>query len=152
MEVFNLRLNNRRLVLSVFLAGTLIGASASVAFAATATSNPYNYGPVNGYSYYNEASVSSDSGLVEANTSASNVSPVNVPTGYIGVAEALFNSSNQVITTRDWIYNNIPAVGIGYSTSGISTSGTYYSKGYSQAFNGSGYTMYNTNRSPNINY
>lgn len=63
----------------------------------------------------------------------------------------LYNDSGQLKAYIDYVYNSVSAVGIGYSTSDYTVSGTYYSQGFTKAYNGDGYDLQSTYRSPNIN-
>jgi hypothetical protein len=63
----------------------------------------------------------------------------------------LYNSNNQLVDYSDWYYNGTSVAGISRTKSGNSYAhGYYYSKGQTAAYNGSGYTVYNTFQSPNL--
>ncbi|MGD0855703.1 MAG: hypothetical protein ABSA18_07835 [Dehalococcoidia bacterium] len=137
-----------KMVLCAFVVGIIL-ASAPAAFAGLAYSNPIYYGPIDGYSYYNEALVYTGSGLAYAETLESNQGSGNVPTGYMGCLARLYNSSGTLVTNTPWEYNSQPMLSFAAYTNDIYTSGTYYSSGIASAYNGNGYTPYYTYQSPN---
>jgi hypothetical protein len=120
-----------------------------VAMAATAYSDWGYYGPFSGYSYKNQASVSND-GRLYAGTSVSTQDGSAAPTGYMGVQARLFNSS-QLCDYTIMDYNSGPAAGMGLATEDSCGAGTYYSAGFTEAYNGNGYNNYSTFESPRIN-
>lgn len=138
-----------------FLLGILFVASATAAFAATAYSPYKYYGPYAGYSYMNRASVVSQSGTgVGAYTWVSNQDSSNVPTGYIAAWAGLYNTSGQIVASSgNWIYNDQPLNGMMISSEIYNSSGSYYSYGYTAAYDGNGYSdPITTYLSPTINY
>lgn len=143
---------NLKTAVLAFIVGILFATSTATVFAATATSSWGYYGPYLGYSYKNQAMVS-DNVRLYASTTAANQATGNVPTGYMGAKAMLYNSSNQLIDFTSWYYNNGPANSLSVPTLGSGfSSGTYYSKGMTAAYNGNGYNQYYTFQSPNINH
>ena len=142
-----------RFLFSTFVVGALLGSVMSVAFAATATSSPKSYGPILGYSYVSSATISNDTNLyglarVERSTTAT------VPTGYMGVKARVYKSTG-ICLESGTSYNSSATNGQGVTTTiGAPDcgSGTYYGKGQTEAYNGNGYDVYNTNQTPNINH
>lgn len=120
---------NLKVAACAFIVGILFALSATVVFAATATSPWGYYGPFLDYYYKNQASVTSDYPPgVYAITKAAQDGTSNVPTGYMGVKARLYKSDALVAST-DWRYNSVPANEIQTGTQNITGSGTYYSKG-----------------------
>lgn len=147
-----MKLTNRKTIVSTFLAGTILGASATAAFAGTAVGISRTDGPYNGYTYSSESSVSSYSGKVRATTSMSNVAETTVPTGYMGISAILYSDSNKTIQLKNFVYNPSPAVGVGYSTDEFTISGAFYSQGYCKAYGSDGnYSVWETYASPKVN-
>ncbi|EGW38524.1 hypothetical protein [Desulfosporosinus sp. OT] len=142
-----------KVAITSFLLGILFAASATTAFAAYASSPYYNYGPVLGYSYKNEATVYNGSGAY-AGTYVQTQDLATVPTGYIGIWAGLYDSSGQCVeSSGNWAYNSQPLAGMSILSSTTYNSGTYTSKGYSAAYNGNGYSgPYQTYTSPALNY
>jgi len=136
-----------------FLVVFLLSASAGAVLAGTASSNWFNYGPVNGYYYENAAIVVTGSSGAWATTIAETSNKQTVPAGYVGAQARLYNSEGSLKLSSNWMYNSSSNVtGVQPSTSIYTTRGTYYSSGFSQAYNGSGYNNYGTYRSPNQTY
>lgn len=121
--------------------------SNGTAFAGTALSNKKTIS-ASGYSYEIYAEIYTSSSLAVARTSISSLSG-NVPTGYMGILMRLYNSSGTLIKSSDWHYNSMPASGMNGPVSYSTTSGSYYSYGKAQIFNGNGYDEYSTYISPN---
>lgn len=144
---------HRNVVVRAFIVGILFGISAIVAFAAYAESNWRYYGPINGYSYKNQAVVTNDFGYIAAETYVSNQAWAQVPTGYMGARARLYNSSGTLRASSNWFYNSQPvmSIGVGIPCNQCS-SGTYYSRGLTAAYNGNGYTENTTFSSPNIQH
>ena len=143
---------NFKAAVIAFLLGILFSASATAAFAATATSPWYYYGPYLGYSYQNQAEVDSGSG-VWATTYVQTQDSSTVPTGYVAAWAGLYDSSGQVVeSSGNWIYNSEPVGGMSVLSPSYYSSGAYTSKGYTAAYNGNGYNSFTTYTSPAINY
>lgn len=145
----------KKIVPSILTVGVVAGLITGVVFAASATSNSKNIGPVNGYSYTTVAEVRSPTGVyIDANTSMVKQTSGTVPSGYMGVKARLYKSTT-LCKASDPTYNNSAVSGIngnvelGFSGCG---SGNYNSKGVAYAYNGNGYTSYDTNVSPNISF
>ena len=143
-----------KLAVCTFMLGILIAIGAIVASAADAYSSWGYYGPILGYSYKNQAEVTSNYlGTLGAITYVDTQDYSNVPTGYMGVKAQLYNSSDNLVAFSDWSYNNSEAWGWNQGAACSSCgSGIYYSKGVTAAYNGNGYNTYYTFQSPNINY
>ena len=137
-----------------FTIGILFSASVTVAVAATGTSPWYYYGPYQGYSYQNSASVTSSyPNGVWADTHVKTQSGATVPAGYMAAWSGLYNSSGQLLqSSGKWLYNLAPLAYMGISSDEWLASGAFYSKGYTAAYNGNGYNTFNTYQSPSINY
>jgi len=159
MSVRPIRLMKRPLLFktcaSMFACGVLLGIGSEV-FAGVANGTMGYYGPIDGYSYENQATIYTfASGLgqgASAQVYAQNQAQANVPSGYMGAYAQLWNSSGALIESSGWIYNNGPAYQQDASTGTYTTHGTYYSTGFTAAYNGNGYTTYSTFRSPNQTY
>jgi hypothetical protein len=137
-----------KVALCAFVVGIAL-AGAAAAFAGLAHGNPIYYGPIDGYSYYNEALVYTGGGCAYAETLESNQGSGNVPTGGMGCLARLYNSSGALVTNTPWEYNSQPMLSFAVFTNDIYTSGTYYSYGIASAYNGNGNTPYYTYVSPN---
>lgn len=142
---------NFRIAVSTFIVGILLGLS-TAAYAATATSINGYYGPVLGYSYLNNATVS-DNLRVWADAWVETTGSAAVPTGYMGVQARLFKN-DALYASTSMSYNSSSAYGISNVTQGGQSfpSGTYYSKGVTAAYTGTGYSTYSTFQSPSINH
>lgn len=152
---------NKKLKVSISLIVgiLLLGVFATVAFASgTAYSNWYNYGPLNGYSYKNQSIVKSinhtptDPGTLEAGATVSNRQNVSVPTGYMGAQAWLYdNNTGALVSSGGWLYNGAPTPSFTQWTSNCNwaTSGhNYYGSGWTKAWSGSSYWIYQTNNTP----
>jgi hypothetical protein len=140
-----------KVLLSTFIVGVIFGTITSVVLAATATSNPGYYGPINCYSYVNSATVTNDNTLY-ASARVNNQALGNIPTGYMSVKARLYKSTT-LCAASDPFYNPSPANGISANTAiggPDCGAGTYNSKGLTEAYNGNGYDLYSTFVSPNI--
>lgn len=138
-------------ILSI-MAGILIGTSASIVMAATATSPWGYYGPILDYQYRNNADIVIDTYLKRAGTKVEVYPSGTVPIGYIGYQARLYKSNGDLVSSSNWGYNPYVVGGVftaTYFPEG-SSSGYYYSKGLTSAYNGNGYTVYNTFQSPNL--
>ncbi|MHB9094618.1 MAG: hypothetical protein ACYC21_08080 [Eubacteriales bacterium] len=142
---------NLKVTVCAFMVGILMSISAVIAYAATAESPWGYYGPYLNYSYQNKASIVTGSSSVSAYTDVQNQAFANVPTGYMGAKAMMYNSSNSLVAQSDYRYNTQPLYSMSQSTS-ITTHGTYYSKGLTQAYDGNGYVTYTTFASPSLNY
>ncbi|MFS0728351.1 hypothetical protein [Paenibacillus sp. 1P07SE] len=140
-------------LITTLVAGIIFGASMTPVFAAIANSNYGYYGPHNGYSYRNQAQVETGTyllGLTRALTQDNSYAPA----GYIGVRARLYKDS-QLCYSTNMVYNHVAAQGYNATTQIYSDgcgSGTYHSRGESAAFNGTGYNVYNTFITPNLNH
>lgn len=143
-------IRNFKVSICSFLVGILLSMGALVAYAGVANSNYVSYGPVFGYTYKNQASISTGGTSAAAYTWVQNYDYANVPAGYMGAKARMYNSSNVLVAQSDYLYNSSSSYGFNQMTM-RSASGTYYSKGLTQAWNGSAYNTYNTAQSPNQN-
>ncbi len=142
---------NLKVTVCAFLVGLFMSISAVAAYAASVYSNWGYYGPINGYSYKNQASLGNNNGYLATGAWVYNQASGNVPAGYMGAKAQLYNSNNQLIDYSDWGYNSSSVNYFGVSISNNNYSHTYYySKGVTAAYNGNGYTSYNTFQSPNL--
>jgi hypothetical protein len=131
-----------------FLIVTYVNSSYAYAASTTVTSS-YAYETENGYNYYfysyaTSFDSSSIYGLVKCMSNGSG----NIPIGYMGVHARLYDKNTTLITSSDWYYNQNAVAGIGATTSFIYTSGTYYSKGEVDLYNGNSYTGYEAYGTP----
>ncbi|WP_153005154.1 hypothetical protein [Ferroacidibacillus organovorans] len=141
-----------RVLVSTLMIGIILG-STTVALAATVNGNWFYYGPVNGYYYQNQATVVTPStGGVYAGTWVQNQNSGNVPAGYMGAFSRLYTSNGVQVENSSWNYNSTAAYEIGQNTPFDYTNGTYYSVGATAAYNGNGYTTYQTYQSPDLTY
>lgn len=138
---------NIKIGIIVFMISILLGTSVTVVYAAYASSNNRYYGPINGYEYYNCAIVYDDA---SATTWVLLDQTGQVPTGYMGARARLYTSDGTLREDSGWTYSDEPLAGWYVDTDTQIWSGTYYSQGYSAAYNGNGYNTYSTYRSPNI--
>ncbi|SHK84271.1 hypothetical protein [Desulforamulus aeronauticus] len=142
-----------RVAFCVFVMSVLLSISAT-AFALVADGTSKSYGPVGGYSYTNQSSVgyTNSSSGVWASTTARVSGSVQVPVSYIGVDAKLYNSAGSLKTSTGFKYNDMKTGGYGVVTPNYYTHDTYYSKGDTRAYTGTGYITYSSNQSPNVNY
>lgn len=143
-------IRNFKVSICSFLVGIFLSMGALVAYAGVANSVYVSYGPVLGYTYKNQASISTGGSSAAAYTWVQNYNYANVPTGYMGAKAMMYNSAGTLVTYSDYLYNSSPSYGFNQMIT-RSASGTYYSKGLTQAWNGSSYYTYNTAQSPNQN-
>ncbi|PKM47228.1 MAG: hypothetical protein CVV03_04395 [Firmicutes bacterium HGW-Firmicutes-8] len=142
---------NLKVTVCAFILGLLITVSTAVAYAATIYSNWGYYGPINGYSYKNRSSLMISNGWLNTGADVYNQAVDNIPTGYMGAKARLYNSSNQLIDYSSWHYNSSACNNFGVIISKNNYShGYYYGKGQTAAYNGNGYTIYNTFQTPNL--
>lgn len=151
-------LKKKKFLVSSIVAIFIIGSLSSIVYAAKATSIALAYGPVLNYSYGSVAEVF-DSGIpntttryVVASTEVQVSGNQSVPTGYMGVYARLFKESTLCATIYDWSYNSVTAAGTTGYANGDCGSGNYKSYGRTAAYNGNGYTIYDTKVSPFISF
>lgn len=127
---------------------TNVGSAYAYAATSTVTSN-YKYETANGYNYYFYSYATSiDSSSIYGLTKCMSNGSGNIPIGYMGVYSRLYNSNGTLMTSSDWYYNSSVVAGVGNTTDFIHTSGTYYSKGKVELYNGNGYTQYEAYSTP----
>lgn len=138
-------------ILSIMV-GILIGTSASIVMAATVSSSWGYYGPILDYQYRNMASITNDPDVSRASTTVEVYPTGSAPIGYMGYQARLYKSNGDLVISSNWGYNpyEVPAVETSVYFPKDSSSGYYYSKGLTSAYNGDGYTVYNTFQSPNL--
>ncbi|PKM80684.1 MAG: hypothetical protein CVU88_04430 [Firmicutes bacterium HGW-Firmicutes-13] len=146
-----------KLATPIFIIGILIGFSASIAFASTATSPWGYYGPHMGYNYRNHSQIetgTSPFGNLLNSYAKVEANPLQaMPTGYMGTQGRIYDTSGVLISFSDWGYNNEGNVSIAsYTHANNSPQGYYYGRGQTRAYNGNGYTTYWTFSTPNIYY
>lgn len=127
-----------------FMASFMLSASAL-----TVTNSTKKYATVLGYDYEYDCQAYCDSSNAWAYTNVGCTDGVR-PTGYMGAYARLYSSSGTLVASGPWMYTDSPAGGISVPSSYYSTSGTFYSKGQVQIYNGDGYTTYTTTASPNV--
>ncbi|MHB1783101.1 MAG: hypothetical protein ACYCTE_10520 [Acidimicrobiales bacterium] len=139
-----------KIALGAFSIGFLLPLGAAAAYAAVAYGTAKDYGPIDGWSYFNQAAIqnTSPSALTEVGTQNGSFAP----SGYMGAWAALYESNGALCTNSTWIYNAGSSSLMSQGTSGNCGSGNYYSDGTSSAYNGSGYYGYNTYESPQLTY
>lgn len=147
-----IRNKNVKIVLCAFLISFVLGTSATVALAFSyATSNNFYYGPINGYSYYSFATVFNNNGNASAGTTVTLDSGGDqVPIGYMGLKCRLYNADGDLVQQTSWVFNSDPCASMGTGTNSTNISNYYYSQGRTAAYNGNGYTYYDTYQSPFI--
>jgi len=138
------------------LISTLIGfvaltAFTSVVFAASVTSPVTFYGPVNGYTYTNRATVetytSVDDVLGGGDVTVQNAS--TVPIGYMGVMTQLYYEDT-LCAQHNWYYNDDAAKGITVYAQDNCGAGYYTARGQTAAYNGDDYDYYNILGTPKL--
>jgi hypothetical protein len=148
------RLGRRSVLMcaAAFLAAFLVGVAPGLAHAGWADSSVGGFGPVNGHSYENYASVYTPSGYAIAYT-YTGPSGSSVASGWVGSRGRLFTSGGSLSCEGSNTYSTQTLTSGSYwsGTSCSRGSGAWYSYGVSLAFNGSGYNSYYTFQSPNQN-
>jgi hypothetical protein len=138
-----------KLAVYPFLIGILISLT-SLVFAASASSSWGYYGPFLGYEYKNQAEISNFSTLA-VTTRAYVTSHSSAPTGYMGAQDRLYNSDGELVTSGNWFYNDEPVAGIiSFMSTLPDPAGYYYARGQTAAYNGNGYSVYWTFKTPNL--
>jgi len=143
--------SNLKIALCAFIASIILGIC-TVAFATELSSNWKNYGPINGYSYRNQATVRTAGG-VQAETYVERSTTGNVPVGYLGAKASLYDSYDRLYNSTGWDYSIDICHGMYQVTTPYDfDAGYYYSKGQSAAYNGDGYSTYATYATPNLKW
>lgn len=139
--------------------GIIVGAGIPVALAGTASGSWGYYGPTGGYTYRNQNTIYTKSSgsplgawaMTYAETSPSGQG--NVPTGWIGVLARMYNSSDALIRSNGYRYNDQPVAGMSTLTSPYTGAhSAYKSWGLTRAWNGSSYYTYGSFQSPYQNW
>ncbi len=133
-----------------FTLGILL-AFATVAMAASASSS-INYLPtILGYSYTNQATVSTDTGNGAQGIAVTQASSY-VPTGYIGQSTYLYNYDGYCVTYTPFYYNSSSTKSLSVGTSLWTDHTNYRAKGQSAIYNGSTYNYYDSYYTPWLYY
>lgn len=140
-----LRLSLRGVPLFIGVVLLVLVGGSTPAFAASGSD--LDYGPVDGYSYYNY-NVMQTSGHFFIAVGTQN--GVEAPTGYIGGQPIEFTASGSVCQAGTWGYSTGPSSYSTFVTYGLCGPGYYYARGWSRAFNGNGYSTYHSYRTPNV--
>lgn len=138
-----------KLVIAAFVVGLLGAAGASVAYAASRVSDSKYTGTVDGYSYGYLAGIDNGSNIAESQIETTNGS--NAPVGQMGAAAHLFAADTSLCKVSGWQYNGSPFWAfVAWTNGSYCGSGYYYSSGFVKAYNGDGYTTYQTNSTPQL--
>ena len=140
---------NIKMGLYTFVVCLFLAMGTSVTYATITNSNYGYYGPINGYSYENQATAVANTSAY-AYTWVSTTGDDQVPAGYMAAQAKVYNSSGVLKKSSDLVYNDDPCIGYNTVTPNTIWSGTYYSKGLTKAYNGNGYDTYYTFTSPNV--
>lgn len=132
------------------LAAFIVAFAAAPALAGTSYSDWYGPYTKDGYSYYNRAEIytSTSSGVLDSGRTW--VDPtVTVPGGQMGARGRAFRVSTGALACQSSVrYNSGPASSMTVTCSFSGVAGaSYYSQGFSYAWNGSGYSVYGTYKS-----
>lgn len=135
--------------LLAFLLSTGIGMAA----AGTAYGLQAYYGPVGGYSYWNQSYIVTATGTDSARVINSVDGSGNAPGGYMGVLARGYNAnSGALVCSYGWQYSPGSTHSMNYlCTFTGSSSSSYYSRGQTKAWTGTSYNTYATFASPNQN-
>ena len=137
-------------VVLIFIFGAISSFAAFSALAYSYSQSSNLYFSNNGYYYYNYAMITVDSDYATGNSAIDVQGSGTVPTGYIGAQGRLYSSSGTLMQVGSTYYNSVAASGLSSGTGRCYSTGTFYSKGITYAYNGNGYTTYWTNQSPNL--
>ncbi len=141
-----------RAALLVAVAGFVFGVVVPVAHAGLAK-GAWTYYTAGNIGYRNQASVLTNSDGASAWTYVETYNPErNVAAGYMGVLERLYKHTGVLVFTSSWDYNDSICAGMNNRTSFTTVRDSYYSRGSTRGWNGSGYNTYYTFRSPNQTY
>jgi hypothetical protein len=148
-----LRKRLRKFVTTTGFASLLLVAMVSAPAFAQGIAYSSNYYYSVWYNYYNWAAIDTTTGQpATAWTEVFTNGGFNVPAGYMGAYPIMFYSNGAICRQGSWEYNgsasNNDVSGVG---PGCGAGPVYYSQGVSSGWNGSGYSDYYTNRSPNEN-
>lgn len=102
-------------------------------------------GTINGYKYKYRAEAIFGSNYVYGVTRVQTTNGAKAPGGYMGVKSYLFTSSGDLVKFAGINYNSVALSSYYITTDNSYSSGTYYSQGLVYLYNGSGYSVYNTN-------
>jgi len=101
------------------------------------------------YRIYSAIEVQSDWNTTVATSTVRTPDPMTrVPAGYMGSLSRIYKSSGSLHQSSDWVYNQSTTSGL-TNYAYANTSGTYYSYGLIELYNGNGYSLHTTNRTPN---
>lgn len=143
-----------RTLVTPILMGILIGVGTSIVLAATATSPWRYYGPILGYYYRNHSQIETTTANLLSYAKVEPDPLQAMPAGYMGAQGRIYDSNGVLISASSWGYNGEGSISIASYTyaPGGTSSGYYYGKGQTRAYNGNGYTTYLTYSTPNIFY
>jgi len=142
--------NYSKTVISVFTLVVLLGIGGLVAYASTVYSNWSYIGPVNGYYYQDRSWATKVSSGVHGGAVLEPQWDGSAPAGYMALNTKLINGDGYLINQSGWYINEDVSYGIIQLTSSCTTSGIYHGMGEVGVYNGSTYTHYYTNNSPNV--
>lgn len=136
-----------------FLVGILIGVSVTGVFASIAYGIWGYYGPQLDYNYKNRNSINADDALnsISATTVVARDGSGTIPEGYMGTQVRVFKDD---ALHKSGVMQYNPSATSSYTAAmalidvGV---GTYYTKGITAAYNGSGYYTYSSYQSPSQN-
>ena len=138
-----------KVVIAAFAVGLLGAAGGSAAYAAARVSDSKYTGTVDSYSYEYYSQI--DSGNDTAASAIQTTDESNTPVSQMGAAGHLYEADTSLCEVSGWQYNDSVFWAWAALTSGsFCGSGYYYSSGFVRAYNGDGYTTYQTDTSPQL--
>jgi hypothetical protein len=149
------QLTRKRQTISVALGALVVGIliPLTVTAAGAIVSSDRYFGPIDGYSYYNQSSLYGPSSYT-AGVFMGTSNYVNAPADYIGVQAELYEPGGHSCISSTWYYmasagggqSNVVYGGLGYCNG----PSNYYSKGWTRAYNGNGYDTYGAYATPDM--
>ena len=142
--------STHRVIAIAFLSGVALGAGGGIASAYGPVDSSNGSYTVAGREYINSARIITENGFAQGSSAATQRGG-NTPAGYAGARGRLFNGDNNQLYCEGTIAYNTA----GQSVRGNSCTPTglpnrnWYSYGVTQAYNGSGYQNFFTNRTTN---
>jgi len=136
--------------------GIVLGASVGTAYAGVAYGDKTYYGPVASRYYWNRS-------VVQTSPSYGAVGVIqlgkwygsDIPAGWGGLLARLYNDSGVLVKSSSWWYTDSPIGDGGYFSVPSPHSyvhDSYYARGQTRAWNGSGYNTYNSLMTPYQTY
>lgn len=142
-------LMSSKLVIGAFAVGLLGAAGGSAAYAAARVSDSKYTGTVDGYSFQYYAGIDNGSNIADSDIQTTDES--NAPVGQMGAAAHLYAADTSLCEVSGWQYNGNDFWAFSALTNGsYCGSGYYYSSGFVRAYNGDGYTTYQTDSTPQL--